>query len=455
MTDPDLDDPLFDAATEAANRMPLGEPEPGTLHGITDLAAEPEAGRDVVCWAHDVAALDALRSAGFPLSVCLVPAGKRDVFLPLRDHADVLGTVKKFVLAGGPRPFIEELARRLGRHRVCNTTWPEGCTDAADAMKRIGVEAIRHTIDSAEPYPIEGIYQPTPAAMLAYRHAPAPPVLTTGCFASDKNIHLPGEGKLIVVTGIPSMGKSTVVSHLMAHTATAHNRRWAVFSPEMGEWQGLCASVISWRAAKPFRAPEAAGGMTDAEITEGSEWAKSRFAYLAADGEGDAPTLDWWLERVAVCILRYGITDALIDPWNELEHDEKGRTETAYIGRCLQRLRAFAARHGCNVWIVAHPTKLRSAKPNEPIPVPNAYDINGGAQWFNKADVIIVVHRPEVETELHLLKARFRRWGNRGSVSKLKLDHSSGRFQSADAATTAANDAPAWVDDAPPSEAYQ
>jgi twinkle protein len=172
--------------------------------------------------------------------------------------------------------------------------------------------------------------------------------------------------------------------------------------------------------------------MTDKEIADGASWCGSRFSFLACDGENDAPTLDWLLERARACILRDGTTDFLIDPWNEIEHDEAGRTETTYIGRVLQRLRGFANRHGCNVWIVAHPTKLKPMKPGEPVPVPTAYDINGGANWANKGDMIVVVHCPANVTQIHLLKARFRRWGRRGEVAELELDPTTGRFRSAD-----------------------
>ena len=244
-------------------------------------------------------------------------------------------------------------------------------------------------------------------------------------------MRLPGEGKLIVVTGIPNHGKSTWMLHVMAHTAQAHKRRWAIFTPEFGEWEHPAAQIMQWRAYKPYRPMPGLPGMSDREIEDGAAWCESRFSFLSCDGETDAPTLDWLLELARACVLRDGTTDFVIDPWNEIEHDEGGRTETAYIGRVLQRLRAFATRHGCNVWIVAHPTKLKPLKPGEPPPVPTAYDINGGANWANKADMILLVHCPENVTQIHLLKARFRRWGRRGGMAELLFDPTSGRFRSA------------------------
>jgi len=386
--------------------------------------------------------MEAVRAAGYPQTVALVPAARRDIFAPLKDNFELLEKVAKIIIVGGSREFVEELARRLGRHRVWRCHWPEGCADAADIIQRHGAQAVRDGIESAQPYPIEGIHHPSAAAMLAHRHAPAPPTLTTGCHATDQIMRLPGEGKLIVVTGIPNHGKSTWVTSIMAHTAQNHDRRWAVFSPEFGEWQHLAAQVMTLRAGKAFRAGAGQAAMSDADISEGAEWCRTRFSFLACDGEDDAPTLDWLLDRARACVLRDGTTDFVIDPWNEIEHDEAGRSETSYIGRALQRLRAFACRHGCNVWIVAHPTKLKPVKVGDPVPVPTAYDINGGANWANKGDLIVVVHCPETVTQIHLLKARFRRWGRRGAIAELEFDPTTGRFHSAAVADALTDDTP-------------
>ena len=57
---------------------------------------------------------------------------------------------------------------------------------------------------------------------------------------------------------------------------------------------------------------------------------------LVSDAEDEDPTLDWLLERATALVLRNGITDMLIDPWNEMDHTRAANTtETDHIGRCL------------------------------------------------------------------------------------------------------------------------
>jgi twinkle protein len=400
---------------------------PGTLHNAAAVARP-----DVVVWADCRATFDTVRRAGYPQLVALIPAERGDIYAPLKDHAALLDKVGKFVLAGGARDFVEELARRLGRHRVWRVTWPDGCADAEATQQKHGLAGVRDAIENAEPYPIEGIHRPTGKAMLAYRHTKPPGTLTTGAASTNRIVKFPSEGKLIVVTGIPNHGKSTWMAHIFAHAAKEHARRWAIYSPEMGEWQGLAASAMAWRANRPFHPCYQMEGMTDAEIEEGSAWCARHFTFISCDGEDEAPTLEWWLERARACVLRDGTTDFLIDPWNELDTHEHGRTEHESTGRALQRFKAFSRRHGANVWIVAHPTKLRGAKPGDPVPVPGMYDISGSSHWANKPDVVCVVHCPENVTEIHLIKSRFRRWGRKGDMAKLTLDPPTGRFLSYD-----------------------
>ena len=128
-------------------------------------------------------------------------------------------------------------------------------------------------------------------------------------------------------------------------------------------------------------------------------------------------------------MLRDGTTDLLIDPWNEVEHVRGKDSETDYIGLMLRRLKAFAKRHGCNVWIIAHPAKPLPLRPGEKRAAPGPYDLAGSANWANKTDIGITVHSPEPgAAEIHLWKLRFRRWGQRGAVVKLDFDASTGRY---------------------------
>ena len=123
----------------------------------------------------------------------------------------------------------------------------------------------------------------------------------------------------------------------------------------------------------------------------------------------------------------------LLDPWNEYEHQfGRGESETQYVGRWLRRLKAWGRAEGFSIIIVAHPTKQVPLDPKtKQYPVVDGYDISGGANWANKADVGMTVYRRrEGEVEVKCWKARFPAFGHRNGLATLKLDPRSGRLSS-------------------------
>lgn len=378
---------------------------------------------------------------GAPAEATFKDGDKR--FEALRTHADILGKVKRIILAGDMDPpgvaLREELARRLGRHRCNLATWPEGCKDACDTLRAHGPEAVQLAIKDAVRYPISGLQQVKTGSLLALRQSQPPATMTTGALATDEIMKLPTEGRLVVVTGFPNHGKTSWTRFAMVHTAEHHNRHWAVFSPEMQPWEHFTAECAEALIGKPFWRKEDRDGrpvaaMTDADVMFAEQWLAKHMTMLVCDAEEEEPTLDWILERATSAVLRDGVTDLLIDPWNEIAYEHGSMTETDYIGRGLRRLKAFAQRHGCNVWIIAHPAKPPALKPGEKLSVPGPYSISGSAHWANKPDLGITIHAPDPhadESEVHLWKARFQRFGTRGSIAKLRFDRISGRYSNA------------------------
>jgi twinkle protein len=267
--------------------------------------------------------------------------------------------------------------------------------------------------------------------LLELRDQAPPTVMTTGTSATDEILKLPDEGRLIVITGWPGSGKTTWTRYVMLHTMERHNRRWAVFSPEMQPWELFVTGCVEVLSGKTFWPKSGWPTLSDEEIKKHSEWLTPRLTMLVCEAEKEEPTLDWLLDRIRIMVLRDGITDILIDPWNEIEHARPaGQTETDYVGRSLQRLKAFALRHGCNMWIIVHPAKPPSLTKGEVRGAPGGYDISGSANWFNRADLGLTIHSPSPDTsELHIWKSRFvNRWGMRGKVATMNVDPITGRF---------------------------
>lgn len=420
---------------------------------------------DRVIWVEGEPDCLAVHEAGYPQVVSLPNGAPAENvqnddrrYEPLGTHAELLEKVERFYLAGDmDAPGLrlrEELARRLGRHRCWLVTWPEGRKDANDVLLmhtkdgqteaereealKLGRAEIAQAIESAEPYPIEGMHRVTEDVLLALRRKKKPPTMSTGVGVLDQIIRLPSDGRLIVVLGIPNHGKTPFVRHIAVHTMENHGRRWAVFSPEMRPWERFAASCAEWLTGKRFY--PAVGGdadmfaaeetMTDAELAWAARWLRPRLVMLVNDAEKQPPTIDWILDMAKAAVMRDGITDLWLDPWNELSHlRPAGLREDEYIGQSLQRLLAFSARHGCNCWVNVHPITLRP-RPGEKATAPGSYDIAGGAMFFNKADVMLTVYRPAENplTKIIIRKTKDYEWGRRGDEVEIAFNTRNGRY---------------------------
>jgi twinkle protein len=391
------------------------------VEGEPDVMAVSEAALDLGM----TYAVVSLRD-GAPASATFRQDDKR--FEALKTHADELKSIKVHYLAGDmDAPGLalrEELARRLGRHKVRLVTWPEGCKDACDVLKLDdGVDAMTSAIANATPYPIEGLRDwNIGLADELYARMPQA-TMTTGVYAVDDILHLPTEGKLILLTGIPSHGKTTWMRHTLVHTIKHHQRNWLVFTAEE-DFDSFVIDCLQVAARQPFR-----HGMTKEERNIAETELHHHVHLIEADSEREPPTLDKLIELAIFSVLRDGTTDFLIDPWNELEHQKGDMSETDYISRSLQRLKAFAKEYGCNVWLVAHPSKPAPLKPGEKRRVPGGYDISGSANWYNKCDLGLTIHVHEPgKAELHVWKSRRHRWATTGHRARMDFDQATGRY---------------------------
>jgi twinkle protein len=169
--------------------------------------------------------------------------------------------------------------------------------------------------------------------------------------------------------------------------------------------------------------------MSETDLQTAMDWIADRFYLIRFDDE--APTIEAILEKARVAVLRHGIRGVVIDPYNEIEHRRPSNMiETEYVSQLLGKVKRFAQCHGVHAWFVAHPAKLQRA--NDGLhPVPTLYDISGSANWVNKADLGIVVHRdPDrdpTRTDVLVRKVRFKSVGKIGGVS-LRWDRATGRY---------------------------
>ncbi|MCF8051574.1 MAG: toprim domain-containing protein [Desulfobacterales bacterium] len=323
-----------------------------------------------------------------------------------------------------------ELARRIGVEKCYVVTYPAGCKDANDVLRKHGPESLQKIIANAKPYPVSGLFMADDFKDRLNRLYDQGPQrgFSTGWPVLDRYLSIIA-GMLSVFTGIPGSGKSTFLDALCVNLAEDHGWTFAAFSAENWPIERHIQSLLEKHIRKPF----AHGGretprMTAEERDQGRAWVNNHFFFIVPDE--DEFSVDWILERARVAVKRHGISGLIIDPWNEVEHDFNGLTETQYISQQLTKIRRFARRNSVHVWIVAHPRNLIKDKDGN-YRAPTMYEISGGAHWRNKADIGVCLHRPDYSdhrTEVIVQKVRFREAGRIGKA-ELQFVQETGRYR--------------------------
>jgi len=249
--------------------------------------------------------------------------------------------------------------------------------------------------------------------------------VSTGFYSLDE-VMLLSKQSLLVLTGMPSCGKSEVLDAVAVNTAILHDWSWLYFSPENYPLEEHLKKIIEKKSGKNLNL------LSESTIKECMEWANSRFAWIHPDD--DKYSLHCILEETQIRIESgYKVDCIVIDPWNELDHSTQGgQRDDQYISKCLTQLRRFHRKYDILSCVIIHPTKMQKDATGN-YPVPSLYDCNGGAMWRNKADFGICVHRTDFqkhEANIYVQKVKFKTMGKPGHV-RLDYDFKSGRFKDA------------------------
>lgn len=346
----------------------------------------------------------------------------------LWNNRDRLKRIKRFIIAvDGDAPgqrLAGELVRRLSAARCSFVSYPEGCKDLSDVQQRLGGDAVVAMLNSAKPYPVRGLYR-----ISDYPNAGPLPVYSSGWWTLDEHAKF-FLGAFVVISGVPSHGKSSWVSNLLVNFAEQYGWTSAVYTPEMPIVPQMRDKLRRIRGRNAFTA------LTSDNLVQIDRWLDRAFVFIDADPNSDDDeefNLDWVLDKATDAVLRDGIKVLVIDPWNELEHARLPHESMSdYIGRSIRAIKRWAKTYQVIVIVVAHPTK--DVGKDGAVRRPGLYDIEASAHWANKADIGIIIDWPDhsiPQTIIDVKKIRFEECGVKGHV-KLKFDRYSARYSTLD-----------------------
>lgn len=316
----------------------------------------------------------------------------------------------------------DELIRRFGVERCRVLEYGDGCKDANEHLQKFGRESLLACIAAAPEIKVDGVFTVSDFEQsldALFEHG-----MQKGVVIGHENFDrlLSFETKrLCVVTGIPGSGKSEFIDEIAERLNMRYGWRWAYFSPENAPLAYHAAKLIEKFTGKHFSPKH----LTYGEYRQVKEHLEQDFSFIAPT---DNYRVDTILEKAKYLVRRRGIKGLVIDPYNRLETEQGQRSETLYISELLDKLTTFAQINDVLIILMAHPTKQPKNKDGV-VEAPTLYDISGSANFFNKADFGIVVHRDRINdtVEVHVQKVKFRHLGECGTAL-FKYNLNNGRY---------------------------
>lgn len=293
---------------------------------------------------------------------------------------------KKFILStDGDKTgkiLAGNLAVRLGRDRCWYLTYPEGCKDANDVLKKHGIGGLGILRDGAKPV--------VPHKLVQFADIPINERESYGVGWAGVEQHMKLRApELMIVTGNAGSGKSQFVLNIGANLARIHGLKGAILQfedhPERNH-EDLLAYAAAWKS----------------EIPDPSVWVNDMFRTIAPSevtGKDENYTLEWLSNTIREAARVHDCKWVVIDPWNEVEHFWGGsENESAYTNRALAELKSLSRMLQIILIIVTHPSKSGAAKGD--IKDLTLYDVSGSSAWKNKADHGVIVQRQETPFEV-------------------------------------------------------
>lgn len=305
----------------------------------------------------------------------------------------------------------EELLRRFGPERCKVVEYGEGCKDANEHLMMYGKDSLLQCLNNAIEPKIEGVFHIEDVEKpldLLYRKG-LQRGYTIGFENFDELCSFERK-RLCIVTGVPSSGKSSFLSFILVRLNMLYDWKCAFFSPESMPIEYHVSTLIEIMTGKKF----SESTLPYMEYEAAKQYANDNFFFIYPESY----TMGNILDKARSLVRKKGIKALVIDPYNRVESEQDYRqSETQHISKVLDQLTNFAQQNDVLIFLMAHPTKMPK-NPDGKFQVPTLYDISGSANFYNKADFGITVHRDRENgwTEVHIQKVKYRHLGQNGMV---------------------------------------
>jgi len=189
------------------------------------------------------------------------------------------------------------------------------------------------------------------------------------------------KGDLTIVSGIGNYGKSSFMKWEMIFRIVKFGEKVAIFTPEELPAEQFYHDLVE---------------IYDLYMKVYKMIGEHIFMVYPKDV---SPTPDYVKEVFLSLIIKHGVERVIIDPFNQMANDytKGGGRSDKYLETFLSDCTRFARKNNVYFDIVVHPHKMRKGDDGN-YPCPEVFDLADGAMWNNKADNILIYHRPFAQT---------------------------------------------------------
>lgn len=324
----------------------------------------------------------------------------------------------------GKREFI----RRFGAHK-CHTVDLKDCKDSNDYLIKYGSEELKKALEDHKEIPLENVstYDDFKEKVRDFFLNGMPKGFVTDTLVGLDNNFSVDPAQVMLVTGIPTHGKSEVVDQMTIGYAVKYGHKTAFASvenkPNQLHHQKLLRKL---NGSTPKYKEDFNDSFKACEM-----FANDHFFMIDIDGSYD---LEKVLMKAEELVYRKGIKVLVIDPFNKVRY--KGEVESItgnktndYTNAYLSKLDEFGRKFDVIPILVAHPVKM-SKQENGKMNIPDMYSVKGGGEFYDMCHHGLTVYRDfDLDyTMIRTLKVKFSNLGEAGKDAWFKYNIQNGRF---------------------------
>lgn len=342
--------------------------------------------------------------------------------------------VKKFYIAVDMdekgQQLEREILKRLGKSKCVRVHFKN--KDANDDLME-GRLVLEESVKNITEYPVSGTYNSKDVAEDILKRLDQDEEelirLSDRYFFGFNEIFKLARGQLTTVTGIPGHGKSNFTEWYVLNLIAEHGMKASFFSPEHLPL-ALHHLIFAEKVIGKGWSKKSKNRMKLSELLEYIEWSSDKL-YLTTVEEGRTGDWDWMFEKFEEQLYRYGIDIFVIDAFNQVRMKDGSLNEISDI---LTRLTMFCQTHEVNIFLIAHPTKMKKVDSADGrftvFEKPSLYDIKGSGNFADQTHNGITVYRnfSENTTEVICTKLKFRYQGTAGDSRIFRFNMENGRY---------------------------